>query len=201
MRRESRILEDYLVASARLGDRQAFARLVELRGPRLLSHATRLLGNREEARDAVQEGWVDIYRGLSGLRDPMAFRAWATRIVTRKCARLIKGKTSRRKLLQELVLESDVVPQTDASGYGSGADAAKVRAAIEALPPTHGAAIALFYLEDMSVAEVALALDVPVGTIKTRLMHAREKLKALLKGDDDEQVGQIDRGGPAGSGS
>ena len=186
MRRESRILEDYLVASARLGDRRAFARLVELRGPRLLSHATRLLGNREEARDAVQDSWVDIYRGLAGLRDPVAFPAWATRIVTRKCARLIKGKTSRRKLEQELVLENDVVSNPDASDFGLASDAEKVRTAIKALPPTHGAAIALFYLEDMSVAEVALALDVPVGTIKTRLMHAREKLRTLLKGDSDE---------------
>lgn len=186
MRRKSRILEDYLVASAKLGDRQAFARLVELRGPRLLSHATRLLGNREEARDAVQDGWIDIYRGLAKLRDPMSFPAWATRIVTRKCAGLIKGKTSRRKLEQELVVESDVAAKATSPGFDEASDAARVRAAIEALPPTHGAAIALFYLDDMSVAEVAIALDVPVGTIKTRLMHAREKLKDLLKGESDE---------------
>lgn len=186
MRRESRILEDYLVASARLNDKQAFARLVALRGPRLLSHATRLLGNREEARDAVQESWVDIYRGLPGLRDPMSFPAWATRIVTRKCARLIKGNVSRRKLEQELVLESGVLSHTATSDFASASDAQKVRAAIEALPPAHGAAIALFYLEDMSVADVAVALDVPVGTIKTRLMHARAKLKDILKGESDE---------------
>lgn len=186
MRRKSRILEDYLVASAKLGDKQAFARLVELRGPRLLSHATRLLGNREEARDAVQDGWIDIYRGLTKLRDPMAFPAWATRIVTRKCAQLIQGKTSRRKLEQELVVESDVASKADSPDFDVASDAARVRAAIEALPPAHGAAIALFYLDDMSVAEVAVALDVPVGTIKTRLMHAREKLKDLLKGENDE---------------
>lgn len=186
MRRESRILEDYLVASARLGDRQAFAQLVALRGPRLLSHATRLLGNREEARDAVQDGWVDIYRGLAKLRDPMSFPAWATRIVTRKCARLIKRKVSQRKLEQELVVENDVASGSTISDFASATDADAVRAAIVALPPAHGAAIALFYLEDMSVAEVAVALDVPVGTIKTRLMHAREKLKHLLKGESDE---------------
>ena len=46
------------------------------------------------------------------------------------------------------------------------------------------AAIALFYLEDMSVAEMAVALDVPAGTVKTRLMHARRKLRAALEGDE-----------------
>lgn len=186
MRRKSRILEDYLVASAKLGDRQAFAQLVELRGPRLLSHATRLLGNREEARDAVQEGWIDIFRGLAGLRDPMSFPAWATRIVTRKCARLIKGKTSQRKLERELVLEGDLASELDTPDLAAASDAEQVRAAIETLPPTHAATIALFYLEDMSVAEVAVALDVPAGTIKTRLMHARQKLKHFLTGEGDE---------------
>jgi RNA polymerase sigma-70 factor (ECF subfamily) len=52
------------------------------------------------------------------------------------------------------------------------------------LPPEHQAAIALFYLEDMSVAEVAVALDVPAGTVKTRLMHARRKLRDVFEGDE-----------------
>ena len=62
-----------------------------------------------------------------------------------------------------------------------------MRAAIAALPPAQAATVALFYLEDLSVAEVATALDVPVGTVKTRLMHARTKLRALL-GDDNGQA-------------
>ena len=57
-------------------------------------------------------------------------------------------------------------------------------AAIAALPPDHGSAVALFYLEEMSVAEVAVALNVPAGTVKTRLMHARRKLRAALEGDE-----------------
>ncbi len=186
MRRASRILEDYLVASARLGDRTAFTRLVALRGPRLLSHATWLLGNREDAADAVQEAWVDIFRGLRSLRDPMSFPAWSMRIVTRKCGRLIDGQVSRRRLAQELTIEADTVCENSSSDFVAASDAVKVRAAIDALPPGHAAAIALFYLEDMSVAEVAVALDVPVGTIKTRLMHARSKLKHILTGDSDE---------------
>jgi RNA polymerase sigma factor (sigma-70 family) len=52
------------------------------------------------------------------------------------------------------------------------------------LPPDQGSAVALFYLEEMSVAEVAVALNVPAGTVKTRLMHARRKLRAALEGDE-----------------
>ena len=59
----------------------------------------------------------------------------------------------------------------------------RLRAAIAALPADHRSAIALFYLEDMSVAEIAVALTMPAGTVKTRLMHARRKLRAALEGD------------------
>ena len=63
-------------------------------------------------------------------------------------------------------------------------DRQRLRIAIAGLPPDQRSAIALFYLEEMSVAEVAVALDTPAGTIKTRLMHARRKLRAALEGED-----------------
>ncbi len=63
-------------------------------------------------------------------------------------------------------------------------DEERLRAAVQALPPDQRAAIALFHFEDMSIAEVAVALDVPAGTVKTRLMHARRKLRAALEGDE-----------------
>jgi RNA polymerase sigma-70 factor (ECF subfamily) len=59
-----------------------------------------------------------------------------------------------------------------------------LRAAIAKLPPEQRAAVALFHFEELSVAEVAVALHVPVGTVKTRLMHARLKLRAALQGED-----------------
>ncbi|MFK8032604.1 MAG: RNA polymerase sigma factor [Hyphomicrobiales bacterium] len=183
MRNKSLVLEEYLVTSARLGDRDAFAKLVQLRGPRLLAHASRLLQNREEARDIVQEAWLDILRGLRSLRDPVAFPAWATRIVTRRCARFIRAQQTQRALKAELTEEAKL----DAFEHPPDAtDAERVRTEIAALPPKQAATIALFYLEDMSVGEVAMALDVPRGTVKTRLMHAREQLKNVLKGDTDE---------------
>ena len=60
-----------------------------------------------------------------------------------------------------------------------------LRKALEKLPEGHRAAVGLFYLEEMSVAEVAIALDIPMGTVKTRLMHARKKLRMTIEGDDN----------------
>jgi len=178
-----RVLEDYLVTCARLGDRTAMTELVALRGPRLLAHAMRLLGDIEDARDVVQETWIDIFRGLRKLNDVRAFPAWATRIATRRCSGVVRRKQSQRQL--NSAIANDVENFVGESGTDQ-AQAMQIRRAISRLPPEQAAAIALFYLEDMSVAEVSVALDVPVGTVKTRLMHAREKLKQSLKGEKDE---------------
>ena len=64
------------------------------------------------------------------------------------------------------------------------ADVSVVMAAIATLPGTQRAALALFYIDELSVAEIAVATDVPPGTVKTRLMHARRKVRAILEGDD-----------------
>jgi RNA polymerase sigma factor (sigma-70 family) len=183
MRSKQQIAEDYLVAGARLGSSSAIAKLATLRGPGLFRHAMRLLGNAEDAHDAVQEAWIEIIKGLPGLRDERAFAAWAYRILTRRAARIIAARVRERAHIREAAQAEDtIVPETGSMA----ADARAVRQAIQALPPPHAAAISLFYLEDMSIGEVAIALDVPPGTIKTRLMHARAKLNKALKGDLDE---------------
>lgn len=183
MRSKQQLAEDYLVASARLGGKSAVSRLATLRGPGLFRHAMRLLGNADDAQDAVQEAWIEIIKGLPGLRDDRAFAAWAYRILTRRAARIISARIRDRSAIDNAAqLEEICVPEAGSMA----ADAHAVRQAIKALPPAHAAAISLFYLEDMSVAEVAIALDVPPGTIKTRLMHARAKLNKALKGNLDE---------------
>jgi RNA polymerase sigma factor (sigma-70 family) len=178
----SRSLDAFLVAGARLGDRRALERLAAHRGPRLLAHARRLCDDAETARDLVQEAWVEILRGLGGLRDDHAFLPWALRIVTRRAARDVRGRATRRAMARDWAAENCAVtaPQGD-----SGADVAALHRAMATLPAAQRAALALFYLEEMSVAEVAVALDVPPGTVKTRLMHARNRLRALLEGEAD----------------
>lgn len=174
-------LQTYLVAAAKSGDRAAMQSLVTLRGGRLLAHAARLLGDREQARDIVQEAWVEILRGLKGLRDDHAFLPWALQIVSRRVSREIGRRVKDRELARDLGAEANETLPDDA---GDKLDAARVRRAIDGLSPSHRATIALFYLEEMTVSEVAQATDVPVGTVKTRLMHARTALRHLLQGEE-----------------
>ena len=174
----SRLLDEYLLVSARAGDRRAFEALARRWQKKLLAHAWRLLGDAEGARDAVQDGWIEIVRGLPRLRDERAFPAWAYRIVTRRCARAVGAAVRGREISAELDAIEPEAPEVE-----TGRDHQRLRAAIRALPEEQRAAVALFHFEELSIVEVAVALDVPAGTVKTRLMHARRKLRAALGGD------------------
>lgn len=176
----ARILDEYLVVSARAGDRAAFERLVRRWQPKLLAHAWRLTGDGEAARDAVQSAWGEIVRGLPALREERAFPAWAYRIVSRRCARQVGAAVRERALAEAMAREPEPAPAEP----GHTGDVERLRAAIRALPPGQRSAIALFHFEGLSVAETAVALNVPAGTVKTRLMHARRKLHAALEGDE-----------------
>lgn len=176
---KARLFEAYLVAAARTGDAAARARLVAAWQPRLIGHAWRLTGDTEMAREAVQDGWVEILKGLTVLRDELAFPAWALRIVTRRCRRL--GGRRGRDRARETGLDDQLPLATCEDDTGPDVLVRQhMRRAIDALPPDQRAALALVYLHELSVAEAALALDAPEGTIKTRLMHARRKLRDHL---------------------
>jgi RNA polymerase sigma-70 factor (ECF subfamily) len=177
-REKERVLDAYLVSSVRVGDRGAFDVLARRWNGKLITHAWRLLRDEELAKDAVQEAWVEIVRSLSRLRDENAFAAWAYRIVSRRCARQIGRLQGERRLAAEL----DSAPD-EQIGPAPAFDVETAQQALRLLPPGQQAAVALFYLEEMSVAEVAVALDVPAGTVKTRLMHARRKLRDALEGE------------------
>lgn len=178
-----RLLDEYLVVAAQSGDQKAFAELVRRWHRRFAAHAWRLLGDDEATSDVVQSGWLEIARGLSRLQDERAFPAWAYRIMSRGCARHIANLQGRRELDRAISAEPE--PDAIEPDFEKRDEAKRLHAAIRCLPPPQRAAVALFHFEDLSIAEIAVALDVPAGTIKTRLMHARRRLRVVLEGEDD----------------
>ncbi len=170
------VLDEYLVVESQLGDRVAFARLVDRWHARLLRHAYHYTQDGEAARDVAQESWIAVVRGLRSLEDPARFRAWVLRIVANKARDWIRRERARRSATRraEVVATGDE-PNREADAMQ------RVRAGLTELNPRQRLILTWFYLEEMSVREIADALSIPVGTVKSRLFHARNALRARLE--------------------
>lgn len=173
-----RVYDELLVTLIRSGNAEAGERLAKRLQPRLLRTARRLLNDSEQAKDAVQEAWVGICRGWLSLDDPAKFPAWAFSILHRKCADRIRLAQRHRANESETIADVPV---------SSGIETAlSLSQALMRLSPEMRAAAVLFFSEGLTLAEIAIATDVPVGTAKSRIFHARQKLKALLEGDNHD---------------
>jgi RNA polymerase sigma-70 factor (ECF subfamily) len=181
--RRERVLDEYLAASARLGDRQALALLARRWERRLLGHAFRLCGEADLAGDIVQDAWLDIARSIGRLDDTAAFPAWALRIVTRRAADAIRRARRRRAGLAAFAAE----PVAAEAPAPESAPSGRLSAALAALPPEQRAALALFYRDELSIPEIAAALAVPEGTVKTRLKAARDRLRVALGPQEEKR--------------
>lgn len=172
--------DQWLVLCAQSGDEEALRRLVDRWNPHLQRHASRLTGNPDGAADVAQEAWLAIVRGLKRLDDPACFRRWAYQIVTRKCADWVRGRQRRRATTETLVAD----PEHPEPTGDPHEPVARLRAALAELASDDRTILAMHYLDGMPLTEIAESLLLPVGTVKSRLFHARKRLKAVLENDE-----------------
>lgn len=171
------LLDEWLVVRAQAGDRSAAHQLAERWHPKLLRTARRLLGEAEGAHSAAQEAWVAILRGLQGLRDPARFAPFAFTILRRRCVDAIRARASLRD-------KSEDISELEIHQPAAQDEALAIRQAFGLLPADQRLAAQLFFVEGLTLAEIAEVQGVPLGTAKSRLFHARQKLKAALSGED-----------------
>ncbi len=164
--------EDLLVIAAQSGDRKAFAQIYQHYRPLLVRFAFKVCGDESLAQDATQEAWLATATKIRHLRDPRAFRCWIYRQVRWRLLDVLRK--SRRSIpldeqgdtdLDTKLLEQQIEQSRDLSN------------ALQRLPRLEREIIHLFYLDDMSVQEIALIIQVPQGTVKSRLNRARRLLK------------------------
>lgn len=170
-----RVLDEYLVLTAQAGSRVALEELARRWTPRLLRHAQHLLGSTDLARDAVQETWLAVLRGLRRLEDPARFPGWVYSIATRRCADAIRRNVRLRAFRDQT--QSDPTSAETSQGADERLD---MRSALSRLPRDQAVVMAMFYGADLPVEEIAGALSIPAGTVKSRLHHARETLRTIL---------------------
>ncbi|MFN0059808.1 MAG: RNA polymerase sigma factor [Planctomycetota bacterium] len=173
--------DDDLVARA-AHDRSAFAELYQRHYRAIGSYLFRRTGDHHATEELLSDVFFAALRGLRRYRARgLSLRAWLYRIATNEANRWARRRRRRRRLysLEDVVVE--VPDRGDASPTATGGFA-RLHSALWSLPVRHQAVVALFYLEELSVEEIAQVLATRVGTVKSRLARARETLREKLRG-------------------
>jgi RNA polymerase sigma-70 factor (ECF subfamily) len=168
------------VALAQSGDRPALDRLLKDHQAPLYRHACTIIGDPDLALDALQASMLLIARRIRAVREPRWFRAWAYRITTRECARLLRRRGRDRRMFDD---EIQIETLDVAAPLGEEDLLLAWAELLTELPKGAQIIVRLHYFEDMNLAEIAEALEVPVGTVKSRLAYGLKRLRELTKVD------------------
>ena len=183
------IYNELLVLRCRRGDNDAFKELIGNWERRIFYYIRRLVSDEQDAWDILQETWMKAFNGIGRLREPGRLPTWLYRIARNTAVSHIRHESIRKKLLKELVNKDSrsetVTPDDTVFGFD---DAALVHKGLEMLSITHREVLTLHFLEDMTVEEIAEVLDVPPGTVKSRLYYAKRALKKVWTEDRSDEI-------------
>jgi RNA polymerase sigma-70 factor, ECF subfamily len=183
-----------LIQRFQRGDRSAFDALIHKHQTRAYQYAYRLTRNPEEAADVVAEAFVRVYKAIESFKGQSAFTTWLYRILTNCFLDIRKKEKSRPATSLEAALHTSdgelerQVEDPSRSPYQEterNERERSVESAVELLPEYQRAMIVMYHAEMMSYEEIASSLDLPIGTVKSRLNRARLSLRELLSKEQD----------------
>jgi RNA polymerase sigma factor (sigma-70 family) len=172
-------MDTELVVRAQQGDEEAFASLAVAAGDRLHAVAHRILRDIDLAEDATQQALLTVWRDLPSLRDPARFDAWSYRLLVRAC--YAEARRTRRSASNLRLLPAD--EPMGADGLSTVVDRDQLERGFRRLSIDHRAVVVLHHYLGMPLGEVADALGVPTGTVRSRLHYAMRGLRAALDAD------------------
>jgi RNA polymerase sigma-70 factor, ECF subfamily len=176
--------DDELITLCKARDEDAFATLLERYKSRVFTLAYRMLGQREEAEDVAQEAFIHVYRAIDSFRVGDKFSSWIYRITSNLCIDHL-----RRRKHREISMDAPVDPEGEikreypdkARGPEGQVIDKEFKTALEkailSLSPAYRSVVVLRHVHNLAYEEIARTLDLPLGTVKTRLFRAREILK------------------------
>ncbi len=168
-----------LVELARQGDRDAYERIARDAAPGLFGVASRILGDRDAADDAVQLTLVSIWRDFKSLRDPNKFEAWSYRILIRNC----RAENRHRRLNVRVVdFSESVATRADEAAAIAARD--ELGRAFKLLNTDQRTVLVLHFMVGLPIEQIAEIVGVPYGTVGSRLHNAKRSLRAALAANE-----------------
>jgi len=203
--------DDEIVRRAQAGDHDAFRMLVERYQGRAYGLALRVLRDEEQAKDAVQDAFLKVYRSLDRFEGRAGFYTWLYRIVMNQCLDRKRRDKSDREVEWNDESAAGVLNASESAASPAGRDADReapdvaierseirqaVARAIDALPEDARRTIQLREIDGLSYKEIAEAMGIPKGTVMSRLHYARQRLRELLQetGNDPMAAGEAVEG-------
>jgi RNA polymerase sigma-70 factor (ECF subfamily) len=184
---ESRRQDLALLTRLRKGDSDAFELLVRTHQDRLYDFCVRMVGDREEAHDLVQEIFVSVHQNVRRFREDAKLSTWLFRITKNHCINRLKYLKRRGRGRSEVYDETNALwvdgpgaPPAPDAALESARERARVQWAISQLEPDARMLVALRDIEGLSYDEIIDITELPEGTVKSRLHRAREKLAEIL---------------------
>jgi RNA polymerase sigma-70 factor (ECF subfamily) len=171
------VMDTELVTRAQRGDEAAFAKIVEAVTDRFLAVSHRILHDAQLAEDATQQALVKLWKHLPRLRDANHFEAWSYQLVVKACYSEARRHRRWRSDVSLHVSGQPSVP--DDIGHIVARD--QLEHALRRISVEHRAVLVLRYYVDLPLEEVAVALDIPSGTVKSRLHRAHQTLRGALE--------------------
>ncbi|HLK14572.1 MAG TPA: sigma-70 family RNA polymerase sigma factor [Fimbriimonadaceae bacterium] len=190
-----RYLDDsMLIQRSQAGDRSAFDALISKHSARAYQYAFRLTHSAEEAADVVGDAFVRVFNALPNFKGQSAFTTWLYRILTNCYLDIRKKEKNRQTVSLEAALQTDqgeVERQVEDPGKSPFEESIReareetVESALVELPEYQRAMIVMYHVEMLSYEEISAALDLPLGTVKSRLNRARLSLRDILMRNEE----------------
>jgi RNA polymerase sigma-70 factor (ECF subfamily) len=171
--------DELLAVRCQLGERIAFDELITRWHEPIWCYLRRLTNSDDAACDLAQDTWLKVLRGIASLREPASLRAWlfgiARRVAMDRLRRHYVRAEDADAVIDDLAAqEADTDLETDLAALEAG---------VHSLPLRERETLALFYLRELTIEQIAALLDVPQGTVKSRLFRARRLLRQSLTGE------------------
>jgi RNA polymerase sigma factor (sigma-70 family) len=174
------VARELLALRCRRGDRAAWEELIRTWEPRLFYFIRRLVHHEADAWDVLQETWVRVLHGIGSLSDPRSLAPWLYRVARNTALGHARSREPPHASLED---HPDANASDPAGGRLEFEDAEQVHRGLLALSLPHREVLTLYFLEDLSVEEVATVLGVPPGTVKSRLHYAKQALRKVIEGE------------------
>ena len=178
MKNENRIQYEWLALRCQSGEAGAFEDLIAVMERPLLYYASSLTGNEDSGLDVLQEVWISAFRSIHKLKDPGSLRSWLYSITHGIAVDRIRKNYSRE---QAEKVQFEDFQEAEEPTFAEE-DAAAVHQALSEIGVKHREVLVLYFLEDLSLAEIATVVGCSEGTVKSRIHYAKRAMKEILSG-------------------